>query len=511
MSFPKVYERLRPRRGVNSDVPAWATGPDVWNQADNFIFRQGLAERAPSTQAVYDPPSVAPYIHLNTQIGGVNYWVYAGATASYAVQTTVHTDITHASTQQSQTKVNKLSLEQLNGVPVFNNALDEPMYWDGNVSNNFVDLPGWTATESCQFIVPHRFHLFACGIDGPSGNFPNQIKWSDAAAPGNVPSTWTAAATNEAGSTTLSDTPGPLVAAKNLRESLGIYKSGSTHICDYIGGEEIFQFRTVFTEAGALTRHAVADINGRHLVVTDGDVIVTDLVNAQSVIRNRRRRFLFNSLDQDNFENLFLVYNRNQNECWICFPEAGSTLATRAMIYDVTNDAWGDRQLDGIAFGAMGIINDTASDETWDADSQVWDADTEVWNRQNFSLANEELVLADAGNTDFLEVGRGSTSLTSVLSKSDLDFGEPERFKFIRRVYVRTTAGASVDISIRIGTRNTTSDTITYSAPVTLDTTRGYIDVMTTGRYVTVELTCVCSEVYTITGVDIEAELRGYF
>lgn len=510
MSYPKQLLRLRPTRGVSSDRPAWTVGPDMYTQADNLVFRLGVAERAPSVQAVYDPPSVAPYHLLNAQIDGVNFWVYIGASSAYAVQTTVHTDITHASGQQSNTNIGKLSLGLLNGVPFFNNSLDEPMYWDGNAANNFVDLPGWTATETCKFMVAHRFHLFAFGISGPGGTFLNQVKWSDAAAPGNVPSSWTAAATNEAGDTVLADTPGELISAANLRGSLMIYKTGSTHVADYIGGQDIYAFRTLFVQSGALTRHSVVDINGRHFVVTDGDIIVTDGTNIQSIAQNRRKRFLFNQLDQDNFENLFCVYHRAKNEVWLCFPESGNSLCTRAMVYDVANDAWGDRELSGISHAATGIINDTATDETWDADSGFWDDDLTEWNRQNFSLATEALVLADNSTPDFLEVGRGSTSLTSTLAKYSMDFGEPERFKFVKRIHVQAEGDTSIPFTIRVGTQQTAQGPISWGTAQAWNTDDGFVNVLATGRFISIEIETTTTATFKITGIDIEAELRGY-
>ena len=510
MSYPKKLIRLRPRKGVASDLPAFAQAPDIFQQADNIVFRNGIANRAPSVAAVYDPPSVAPLIAQNVQIENVNYWIYAGATASYAVTGATHTVITHASGQASQTDVDRLSLILLNGVPIFNNATDEPMYWDGNISNDYVDLPGWTASETCRFMVPHRFHLFAFAIDEAAGFFPNKIKWSGAAAPGNVPSSWTAATTNEAGDTTLSDTPGELISAANLRNSLAIYKKNSTHLCDYVGGTEVFAFRTLFSQAGALTRHAVADINGAHLVVTDGDVIIHDGQSIRSIAKNRRRSFLFNALDQDNFNNLFCVFNKQENEVWICFPETGATYASRAMVYDIANDAWGDRELDGIAFGATGIVSDDAPDETWDNDSEVWDDDASIWNTVNYSLANEALVLVDNSNTQFLEVDSGASTLSSTFVKNDIDFGEPERLKFVRRVHVRVEADTAVDFTVRVGARDSTGGAYTYTAAATMNSDDQYIDAMVLGRLIAVEVTSSTDKPWRLTGLDLEAEVRGY-
>jgi len=512
MTYPKQTLKFRPRRGVSNDLPPFAIGGEYFTQADNIVFRQGVAERAPSEVAIYDPPSVAPYHLLNTQIAGVNYWIYAGATASYAVAGTTHTAITHAGGQQSQTDVSKLTLTLLNGVPIFNNALDEPMYWDGQVTSDFVDLPGWTASETCAFIVPFRFHLFAFNMNTAAGEFPEQVKWSDAAAPGNVPSSWTAAATNEAGDAVLSDTPGAMIGAANLRGSLAIYKESSTHLADYIGGEEIFAFKTVYSQSGALTRHGVADIGRGHVIVTDGDIVFFDGVNLESIAQNRRRRYLFNNLDQENFNNLFVTFNREQKEVWICYPESGATYATRAMVWDIKNDAWGDRELKatGIAHAAIGIINDTATDESWDADSGAWDDDLTVWNEVNYSLAEKSLVLADNATPDFLEVGAGTETRTSTLSKQDIDFGHPERFKFLKRIHIRIEADSTIDFGVRIGTRNGTGESISYTASRTVNSDEGYINVSAMGKYITVEVTATTDKPFKITGLDLEAELRGY-
>lgn len=511
MSYPKQTIQLRPRRGLSSDLPPWDVPPDSFTLGENVVFRMGIAERAPSAVAVYDPPTVAPYQLLNAQIADTNFWVYAGDTQSFAVQTSVHTEITNVGGQQSQTDTSKLTLGSLNGVPFFNNALDVPQYWDGNVANNFLDLPGWPASTSCRFMVAHRYHLFACGIDGPSGNFAEQVLWSDAAAPGNVPASWTAAATNEAGSVELADNPGTLISGANLRGSLVLYKDQSTHLVDYVGPQEIFAFRTAFAQAGALCRHAVADVNGQHLVVTDGDVIVHDGSSIRSIVQNRRKRYLFNLLDQTNFDRLFTVYHRAKNEVWICFPEPGESLCTRAMIYDIANDAWGDRELPGVSHAAVGIINDTAVDNTWDVDTEVWDDDLTIWNDQNFSLSTQDLVIAEPTTPALQEIGRGSQSLTSLVARYAMDFGQPERQKFIRRLHVQAQGSPSIPFTVRVGAQQTPEGDVTWTTVQTFYTTDGFVNVLPKiGRFVSVEISVTTTEAWKITGIDLEAEIRGY-
>ena len=216
-----------------------------------------------------------------------------------------------------------------------------------------------------------------------------QVLWSDAAAPGSIPTSWTAAATNEAGDAELSQTPGPIIDGLPLRSSFMLYKQNSAYIADYVGGNNIFNFRRAFITVGALTRNCIAPYQGKHFVVTDGDIVLTDGSVAESIADNRMRRFLFNQLDQTNFAATFVASLKKENEIWICFPSAGSTFCNLALIWDGAANAWGVRELPDIAHAASGIISDLTVSEVWDDDSMFWDDDTTAWNQQNFSNAED--------------------------------------------------------------------------------------------------------------------------
>ena len=164
----------------------------------------------------------------------------------------------------------------------------------------------------------------------------------------------------------------------------------------------------------------------------------------------------------------------------------------------------------GAADSFEGVINDTAPDETYDAATEIFDDATRVFNQQNYSLATETLVFADHDATEFLQVGAGSTSLTSLLSRDDLDFGEPERFKFVKRVHIRVEAATSIDFTIRVGTRNASGEAISYTASQTMNSDDGWINVIATGKLISVEISATTDKPFKITSVDIEAEMRGY-
>jgi hypothetical protein len=384
------------------------------------------------------------------------------------------------------------------------------MYWPGAPASPFLELPDWPATTICKALVAHRYHLFALDIDGPGGTFPMQLLWSDAAEPGAVPASWTPAADNEAGSADLSDTPGPLLTAQSLRGSLLIYKRSATYAADYVGGNQVYDVRPLFTSSGALTRHAVADVNGQHFVVCDGDIILTDGTSRRSVAQGRMRDFVFQQIDMTNYEALFVLYNRAKNEVWVCFPEAGETLCTLAAVYDLSGDTWAARSLPSVSCAAIGVVNDVAESEAWDADAESWDDDLSLWNQQNFNLATEALILGEPTTPAMIQVETAdAVAVQATLGKYDMTFGEPERVKFAKRLHVRALAGYGT-LFVRAGARMTPSGSITWSNEVTLTEPEQIVNLFAQGRYISVEIRSQGVELWRISGFDIEAEVRGY-
>lgn len=510
MSYPKRMERVRPTRGLNYDTPTFEVGPDFYTRGQNVQFRKGFAERIGGVLAVYGTLPVAVQHMSNARLGSTNWWLMFGANEVHALETSNTYDVTPSGGLQSITNPWELSSAILNGVPVFTNGLDTPQYWDGDSSSDFADLPNFPAGTVCKSMAAYKFHLFALDIDGPGGQFEDQILWSNAAEPGAVPDTWTPAANNQAGDAILGDTPGPVLMALPLRGTLIVYKRSSMYPIDYLGGNEVFAIGPpLFSSSGVLTRHGACDINGQHFVVTDGDVILTDGTNRRSVAHGRMKDALFQQLDQDNYENLFCVYHRAKNEVWVCFPESGEQFCTKAFVYDVSNDAYGERDLPQVKAAAVGLVNDTAISDAWDDDSGVWDDDTSKWNEANYSYATESLVLG-FGTTAQQQDTEDNTAPASSVGKYDMTLGRPERVKFVKRVHARLAPGFGT-VYVRVGGRMTANDSISWYAEQTLTEPEDYINCLVMGKYISVEVRSEDSDIWQLTGFDFEYEDRGYF
>lgn len=512
MSYPKQLLRARPTRGLALDIPANEVGPDYYTGGSNVVFRDGFPQRIGGRRAVYAQSTTDPVFRLlNVRApGGVtesNFWLVFGEDEIQALETSNIDDVT-GSALTAITSPWQWSTTLLNNIPCCTNGIDAPRYWAGDVGTGFADLPGWPAGSVCKSIAAFKFHLFALDLDESGGHFESKIMWSAAAAPGNVPSTWVAAATNDAGSAILADTPGPVMCAAPLQSSLLVFKRSSCYAVDY-GGPSVFSVRLLDGARGALTRHSVADVGGELLVVSDGDIFLTDGVNWRSIGQGVMKDYLFGQLDQAAYENLYVVYHRAKNEAWVCYPSAGNTYATEAVVFNVATGAWGVRTLPSGTHAAVGVVNDTAADESWNSDPDTWDSDATLWNAANYSLAVEQLVTSVDGDELTLEDSGDATTVAATLFKHDLTMGQPERFKFVRRLHVRTNAAPGT-LFVRVGARNSPTDSIAWDAERTLTTPDAWVNVRAQGKFISVQIRSSGTDVWQVTGVDLEYELRGY-
>ena len=505
----KVY---RCTGGHIQDIDPAEIADQFYTRAHNVHTRKGFASRINGRRIAYPvllgQLPTDPYHLLNISLNTLNWWIVFGADDIFGVQGTSFSDISLAG-QLAVTNPYEWNTTILNTIPVANNGSNAPMYWDGFPSSHFLPLPGWPVGTVCKYIVAFRYHLFALNIDGAFGTFENQVLHSDAAEPGTLPASWTAAPDNEAGDFTLSDTPGPCICGVTLNNQLLIYKQTSMFAVEYAGQQpdNIFSQRTISRSFGAMGPHCVVDLGNRHFVVGNDDIVLSDGINFQSIADNRIKRTLANTVDETFVKNTFVVRDINQRETWVCVPEAGNQFCTVAHIWDERRDTWVTRDLNFARHGAIGYVTDADASEAWDADTQVWDEDLSTWNEANIG-AITRMVLAEP-NVMQVEDTNDPVLRVADIQKVDLAFDDDGQHKLIQRVWIRGTGSGFPFLQFRLGARNTTDESITWQTFVDIESEGTPVEI--SGRYISITIRSTDDQPATVDKITFEGRYNGAY
>ncbi len=512
---------IRPR-GIIRDVEPLDVPPEHYTSGSNVIFRNNMAERISGYGQIFGTPLGNP-IHIRANLRDqVAYWLYATTDKIAVTSGTTHSDIT-PTPAPANTKAADWTSCSLNGVPVLNYRTGDPVSWDGSPASACTSLPGWGNGHKCEAMRSFKNYLIALAYDNGVTADPNLVVWSDAAAPGNLPSSWTPAADNDAGSVSLAETDGIIIDGAPLKDQFICFKRGSTYTLDFIGGNFIFAVRKLFDTTGILARNCVVELRGRQYVMTDGDIIVHDGYQAQSLVDRRWRRFIFDNIDSENFINSFVTLYEAKSEIWFCFPTAGNEAPNVAVVYNYDEGEFGVRNLEAPATHAdAGIVPAEAAPATdWDSQTASWDTYPGNWNQTNFNPAQDELVTANNDST-FYSIDTGADAagadIVSTLSRESLDFGEPDRVKFVKAIWPRVAGIAAntfengSSFKIRVGTQMEPHESITWEPFQNFTAgNAAKVDVLARGRLISVEIQSTGGGRWRCSGFDFEYELRGRY
>ena len=516
MSDKHTFKNYR-FQGVNQDLPSHTIPDDVYSSARNMEpidvgmrVSQGMA-------AAYGTPSFAPEHLVFNITPDAFYWLYASGAGIGVTDGQTHFNITPAAGVASLWPTRWTSAN-LNGLITLNNQVDIPVWWDNQTGNIMTPLPGWPAATTAGSIRPFKNNLIAMDIRDAAGDFTNQLMWSDFADPGAIPQSWTPLPENSAGFNTLSDTIGSLIDGVSIRDSFLLFKDHSTYIMNFIGGNFVFAFRKLFTTSGILSTNCAAEYLGKAVILTDGDLILTDGQRADSIIDKRNRKWLFNNIDSSNYANSFVVALHNRNQVWICFPENGQTEPNLALVWDASDNSYGVRELTPkTPHIARGLVGNVTGVIAWDDDPGSWDTDVTSWNSSLFNPTEDALLQADRVNTLFYAINEtnqyNGVNVNANVTREGLNFGEDEHWKLVRSVWPRVTGNVGTVIDIRIGSSNQDGDPVKWSPIVQFTIGMNEkIDTFAQGRFIHISFSSNADQSpWTIHGVQFDYVLQGHY
>jgi len=502
--------------GVIDDIPSYEIPDNAFSSGQNIRFFNGKVIKLKGWQQVFGSNPVAPYWAMTFNNQTSLYCLLAGAAKIYSTDMSgSYTNITRqtaaADVDYSATLDRNWNGGILGGeVAILNNGVDAPQSWSG--SGKCVDLQydagnTWDdMSYTASSVRPFKSFLFALDVTKAAIRYPNLVKWSSSASAGAVPATWDETdATQDSGEAYLSDDVGFLVDSLPLRDTLIIYGEGQATGCQYIGGRFIWRFFQLFDD-GVLSRRCVQSVKDRHLVLSLNDLILHDGQSPQSILDHRRKSWLFNLIDQDNYERSFITPNHRENEMLICFPQTGSTVADMALVWNYKDNAFSQREIPDSNHIAYGIV-DPGDALDWNSQTATWDLSSSPWDTRTY---NPTVFYPLSCGTNFYQLDateqQNAVNMTAYVERLGMDFGT-EQTKHIKRVIPKMSGTGSVTFSLAAQTYP--GDAVTYKNYTFTPGTDWKIDTRISGKLIGYKVSSSSNITWDLSSVEFEYELIG--
>ena len=367
--MPRLSVNLLQTPGIIRDTPSHRLIPAAFSDGQNVRFNYRGAESLPGDLEVFSSASITPlWIKAFPPIS-LPIWVYGNLTEMWAYDGS-HTEITRVASDYSGDASERWQATMLNGIAVFNNAIDTPQAWtDIDPSTPLVDLPNWDTNRVAKSIRSFKNFLIALNLTDSGTARPYRVLWSDSADVGTYPGSWDSTdPSTDSREFDLAETEDHLVDQRVLGDVNIIYKETTTWGMQYIGPPYYFRFWNILSDKGLLWRDCVTGIPGGHFVVTQDDIIIHggQMEQYKSLLNGAQRDWLFSTIDPSYFYNSFVVTHPRNNEVYFCFPSLGSTYADTAIVWNWVDKSLGIRSLTSTPFAATGPIGDSITDdEAW--------------------------------------------------------------------------------------------------------------------------------------------------
>lgn len=462
------------RYGVVKDLPSRILPPGAWTDASNVLFRGTHIQQTygHSTITIDSGAMVAPYGAFIAGIYAPNFnaverqlincsltkanVILLGTSptqvAAFDLTRNPGGDYTMAATDQWNYAV-------FNNQLIANNSVDDPQFWNFNAATKFAAMTNWPANTKTKCIRSFKNFLIALDVTKTTTRYQRMVKWSHSADTG-LPSTWDETdTTKDAGENNLPMGSDIVVDCLPLGDVNGIYTETETWRQSLSGTSLIFDFYRRFHTSGILGQGCVAEVLGRHFVVTQDDIVLHDFVNIQSLLDRRLRNWLFSQIDTSKYYLSKVAVNTSMKEVWFCYPASGAgNKLNRAIIWNWLYDTWQVRDLIDVRQPVAGPVNFLVAIA---------------------ALQENTIYLGDITNVNFRRVDDGhdfsTSNITSTFERENLDVKgaaengqivlDPHGWGLLREIWPRFEGNhASTQLSVTVYTRDTDSPAVAWTS-----------------------------------------------
>jgi hypothetical protein len=344
------YAKLRnlAKYGIIPDIEPTDLPPEAFSAGVNVRFDNGRIERAPVFRNISALTNANPrHVTSQTAAGTDNIYVAYKNGRVFKWTTSAESDQSIAGYVDADSD-SVWTTPDLASVLYFNREDRVPWALTPGTSQ-FVTLANWTSTHRCKSLRTYNDALIAINVTKAGVNSPKMVKTSSIATDGAVPASWdhTTPGTN-ATENILARLKQPLIDGLALKETFYLYSQAETWAMQADGSDDVYAYREVFGDRGAINTNCVTEFEGKHAVFGTKDIWIHDGVSPRSISDGRVRKFVFGTINASKATTCFTAHNPNLKEIAFCFvsgdrlcafksPAAG---CNRAAVWNYVNDTW---------------------------------------------------------------------------------------------------------------------------------------------------------------------------
>src|SRR5262245_35217750 len=523
--------------GLIRDMRPYMLPPEAWNLVTKMRVAKNGQYTCQCREQAFGTPGTPPRFALQVRTASQNFILYMGLTKAFVWDGNTHTDVTRLTGDYTASSTKQINGTLFGGIAIMNNGVDIPQTWaPPAVTTDFVNMINWPGTLRAKVIRGLGAILTAYGLVDSGTRLDHTIQWSHPADPGSLPISWDHTdPTKDAGRTDLPDVNAGIIPdALPLAQNMYIYKEGSVWRQTFIGGRQVFDFKTFLDTVGMLSERCVCvSPDGQwHLVATQGDSIRHNGKTVESVFEfpeySSLKRSLFQEIDAANFGNSFMMPHPQFNEVLFCYPTTGNTTPNKAILINLAGRRPIPTEIDGLTFENYVLTNlETESAETWEDGGDVsWDADPDPWS---VALRRKTIVLSPTLNKFYLldgstltkdgvvfETTLQRTGLAIVGRKRNGEWIEDHQaVKLLHRIWPKVRG---TPCRIRVGSQETVDGPILWGNYIDFDPSVDVkVDPITTqgapmsGRAIAVEFGNIVARQWGLDGYKPDLEVIGEF
>lgn len=527
--------------GIIADCDPYTLPVGAWTGGVNVRFRNKKITRGPVWRNVATPQDNPRFIVGYSPTSGTDqcYIGYLNGKI-YLTTASLQTDYTLSGYTPSSSE-SPWSSAHVGDLLYMNREDRVPWYLPGGASQ-FVVIPGWNANDRAHIIRASNSALIAFNVTESATNYPTMVRTSSFAIAGTPPSSWdyTTPATNSTRNT-LADMEGSIVDAQTLHNDVYIYGSNETWLMAFVGGQQLWAYRKVFDNRGAINANCSVEVNGKHWVFGQDDIWCHDGTSPESIADMRVREFIYGSIDMTQANRCFVTHNAALKEInfnyvsgdgLVGFPGfsvSGQNGCNRQAVYNYGQDHW---TFDDVPYCYSASKANIDTVLTYATDTQTYTSQGGSYQDQANSAKKALVYVGDVNAAAGLSknvyafdiYGPGSIAPYPVdtiatkgmyLEHTGLDMTALDKdlsdMLVLSSLYPQGRLDADAQpVSIKIGGADYFTTTPVYSLPQTWDGGALYkLDFNMPGRYLAMQITFNDYKSLTLTGFDLDLRDEG--